>query len=110
MKKFLALSIVLMLAVPAMGYAGSATSRWDLTIGGMVKVDVSYADQSSNQDLKLAERESGPAATSSRDKYGARAGELVKPGSTFPSRGLTRGAPRPLPSSNLISGACRQMP
>ena len=61
----------MLLAIPAMSYAGSATSRWDLTIGGMVKVDVSYADQSSNQDLKVAERESGAGATSSRDKYGA---------------------------------------
>jgi hypothetical protein len=57
MKKLIALGVALMLAIPAMSYAGSATSRWDLTIGGMVQVDVSYADQSANQDLRIAERE-----------------------------------------------------
>jgi hypothetical protein len=71
MKKLVILCVATMLAIPAMGYAGSATSRWDLTIGGFVKVDVSYADQSSNQDVTFAERQSGPAATSSRDKYSA---------------------------------------
>ena len=70
MKKVVILFIAVMLALPVMSYAGSATSRWDLTIGGMVKLDYFYADQSSNQDITYAERKSA-ANTSSRDKYGA---------------------------------------
>jgi len=71
MKKVVILFIAVMLALPAMSYAGSATSRWDLTIGGMVKVDYFYADQSSNQDITYAERQATGINTSSRDKYGA---------------------------------------
>jgi len=70
MKKVVVLFVAVMLALPAMSYAGSATSRWDLTIGGMVKMDIMYGDQSSNQDITYAERESA-TNTSSRDKYGA---------------------------------------
>ncbi len=71
MKKFIVLSVVAMLAIPAMSYAGSATSRWDLTIGGMVKVDYFYADQSMNQDMYNAERQAAGNVSSSRDKYGS---------------------------------------
>jgi hypothetical protein len=71
MKKFVVLFVAVMLALPAMSYAGSATSRWDLTIGGMVKVDIGYVDQSVNQDYIVAERQAGNNNTSSRDKYGA---------------------------------------
>lgn len=70
MKKVVILFVAVMLALPAMSYAGSATSRWDLTIGGMVKMDIMYGDQSSNQDITYAERESA-GNVSSRDKYGA---------------------------------------
>ncbi len=76
MKKFVILFVAVMLALPAMSYAGSATSRWDLTIGGMVKIDIGYVDQSVNQDYITAERQatgnaSAPYNSSSRDKYGA---------------------------------------
>ncbi len=70
MKKFLVLFVALMLALPAMSYAGSATSRWDLSIGGMVKLDLMYADQAVTPELTFAERQSG-SIDSSRDKYGA---------------------------------------
>ena len=70
MKRFLALCLVMLLAVPAMSYAGSATSRWDLSIGGMVQMDLAYASQSVNQNATVAERSSG-ITTSSRDKYSA---------------------------------------
>ncbi len=69
-KKLLVLYILILLAVPALGYAGSATSRWDLTIGGRVQLDVAWASQSVNQDVTYAERSSG-ITTSSRDKYNA---------------------------------------
>jgi len=81
MKKFVLLSIAVMLALPALSYAGSATSRWDLSIGGMVKVDVAYANQSVSQDVTYAERQAATTFnpitgvrldnTSSRDKYGS---------------------------------------
>lgn len=45
MKKVLLLALVLLLAIPAVSFAGSATSRWDLTIGGYVKVDAGYTSQ-----------------------------------------------------------------
>ena len=45
MKKVLLFALVLLLAIPALSFAGSATSRWDLTIGGYVKVDAGYANQ-----------------------------------------------------------------
>ena len=38
--------LALFLAVPAISYAGSATSRWDLTIGGQIKFDVGWSDYS----------------------------------------------------------------
>jgi hypothetical protein len=71
MKKFVVLFVAVMLALPAISFAGSATSRWDLTIGGMVKVDIGYVDQSVDQDYIVAERQAGNNNTSSRDKYGA---------------------------------------
>jgi hypothetical protein len=40
MKKALIVFVALMLALPAVSFAGSATSRWDMTIGGMVKLDI----------------------------------------------------------------------
>ena len=43
MKKILVIMIALFLAIPAISYAGSATSRWDLTIGGNVKFDVGWS-------------------------------------------------------------------
>lgn len=45
MKKVLIVVFALLLALPAVSFAGSATSRWDLTIGGYVKVDVGYVNQ-----------------------------------------------------------------
>ena len=57
MKTFAVLCVAAMLAIPVSGHAGSATSRWDLTIGGMVKIDIGYVDQSVNQDYITAERQ-----------------------------------------------------
>ena len=45
MKRFFVIALALLLAVPAISYAGSATSRWDLAIGGYVKVDFGYSDE-----------------------------------------------------------------
>jgi hypothetical protein len=45
MKKVLIILFALLLALPALSFAGSATSEWNLTIGGFVKVDAGYATQ-----------------------------------------------------------------
>jgi hypothetical protein len=42
MKKVLILVCALLLALPAAGFAGSASSLWDLTIGGNVKFDLGW--------------------------------------------------------------------
>ncbi len=70
MKNFLIACLAVVFAMPAVSYAGNATSRWDLTIGGMVQMDLAWASQSVNQDVTVAERSSG-IATSSRDNYNA---------------------------------------
>ena len=43
MKKVLILVCALLLALPAAGFAGSASSLWDLTIGGNIKFDLGWA-------------------------------------------------------------------
>jgi len=45
MKKLILVLLVLFLAVPALSNAGTATSRWDLTIGGWVKFDATYSNR-----------------------------------------------------------------
>jgi hypothetical protein len=70
MKKLIILAVAGLLAFPVMSYAGSATSRWDLTIGGYVKMDLVWADQYANPDITFAARNSG-TSTSSQDKYNA---------------------------------------
>jgi len=45
MKKVLIIAVALLMALPAVSFAGSATSRWDLTIGGFVKIDAGYTNQ-----------------------------------------------------------------
>lgn len=60
MKKFFVVLLALFIAVPAISYAGSVTSRYDVTIGGYVKFDVGYQSQSiSGIDYRIAARESG---------------------------------------------------
>jgi hypothetical protein len=54
MKKALLVAIALLLAVPAVTFAGSATSRWDMTLGGYVKMDVVYADKAVGVDNRVS--------------------------------------------------------
>ena len=62
MKKTVIVLLALFLALPAVSFAGSATSRWDMTIGGYVKFDMGWGSQSQGQDAFLAQR-AGYAAT-----------------------------------------------
>ena len=57
MKKSVIVLLALLLALPAVSFAGSATSRWDMTIGGYVKFDMGWGSQSQGQDASLALRQ-----------------------------------------------------
>lgn len=70
MKKFIVVALALFLAIPAMSYAGSATSRWDVTIGGYVKFDMGYSFQAQGADYFRADRESYGAYENFADEYG----------------------------------------
>jgi hypothetical protein len=59
MKVRLAALVVLLLGLPALSFAGSATSRWDLSIGGYVKFDIGWADQAVGPDYTFPRRDSG---------------------------------------------------
>jgi len=76
MKKTLVIMLALFLAIPAISYAGSATSRWDLTIGGNIKFDVGWSDQSGAQSGNdmwaegVADRNPASGNTQLYNKYG----------------------------------------
>jgi len=57
MKKYLVILLALFLAVPAVSYAGSVTSKYDVTIGGYIKFDVAYADQNVSYDYRAPQRD-----------------------------------------------------
>jgi hypothetical protein len=44
MKKIILIVLAVCLAMPAISFAGTATSRWDLTIGGTVKFTAGWSD------------------------------------------------------------------
>jgi len=48
MKKLVIVAIAVLLALPVVSHAGSATSMWDLTIGGYVGVFAQFSDQETN--------------------------------------------------------------
>ena len=70
MKKFIVIALALFLAIPAISFAGSATSRWDLTIGGYIKADFGYAFQGQGADYYKAERGSKGVYDNLADEYG----------------------------------------
>ena len=54
MKKVVVFFVAVLLALPAISFAGSATSRWDMTLGGFVKFDLVYADKAVGTDNRLS--------------------------------------------------------
>ncbi len=70
MKKSIYVLLALLLAFPALSFAGSATSRWDLTIGGYVKFDMGYNTQGQGQDIITAARSGYGAYSNVNDQYG----------------------------------------
>ncbi len=69
MKKLFFILLTLILISPTVTYAGSATSRYDVTIGGYVKFDFGYATQNTNSDAATAYRESTVKRLSINDEY-----------------------------------------
>jgi hypothetical protein len=59
MKKLVIVAIAVLLALPVMSYAGSATSKWDMTIGGFVNVHFAWADQDVGSGFKTVVRDNG---------------------------------------------------
>jgi hypothetical protein len=70
MKKFIVIALALFLAIPAISFAGSATSRWDVTIGGYIKADFGYAFQGQGADYAVASRGSYGSFDNQADEYG----------------------------------------
>ncbi len=62
MKKLVIIALALFLALPVVSFAGSATSRWDMTIGGYVKADMGWADSGFGLDSNNATRKGLPGA------------------------------------------------
>jgi len=77
MKKTLVIMLALFLAIPAISYAGSATSRWDLTIGGNIKFDMGWSDQSGGESGNamwtggIPDRNPASGVNTFYNKYGA---------------------------------------
>jgi hypothetical protein len=71
MKKFVVVLLALFLAVPAVTYAGSVTSKYDVTIGGYVKMDLGWQNQNLGPDYSAASRGSLPNNQNLLDQYGS---------------------------------------
>ncbi len=80
MKKLALLVLSLFLIIPALGNAGSVTSRYDVTFGGFVKYDVGWSSQNDDSDPSVASRRSGADYSVLKDEYS----------NTFMSGGSTR--------------------
>jgi hypothetical protein len=71
MKKIFVIMIALLLAAPAMSFAGSATSRFDMTIGGNVNFNFGYQTKNLPADsIHAPMRESSATATNINAEYG----------------------------------------
>jgi len=70
MKKVIVVMLALFLAVPALSFAGSATSRFDLTVGGAVSLNFGYMTRNSNDAPFVAPRDNGPANKNLAAEYG----------------------------------------
>ncbi len=70
MKKAVIAAFAIFLMLPAAVFAGSVTSRWDMTIGGYVKFDFGYADNGVGADYTTAPRGSISQNQTLNDQYG----------------------------------------
>lgn len=70
MKKIGIIVLALLLALPVLSYAGSATSKWDLVVGGRVKVDMGYNTQAQGPAVAYAQPGSKGANDWANDETG----------------------------------------
>ena len=73
-------AIALLAATPAIAKAGDVTSKFDVTIGGFVKMDMGYSTQNSHADPSIAKPDSSSVRENLYDEYG----------NTFMTSGETR--------------------
>ena len=71
MKKIFVVIFALLLAVPAIAYAGSVTSKYDVTLGGFVKMDLGWQNQNLGPDYSVATRGSLSNNQNLLDEYGS---------------------------------------
>jgi hypothetical protein len=69
MKRFIVLAVAALFILRAVSHAGSATSRWDLTLGGFIKFDTGYATQGVNADYNKAAQGSYGIYEGREDEY-----------------------------------------
>jgi len=88
MKKIFVLALALCLAVPALSYAGNATSRFDLNIGGTLKVDFGWSDDYAGPGtLQTGGLPARDVKNTSADKYGQQLWGAGESGLNFFVRG-----------------------
>lgn len=87
MKKALIFFVAALLAFPAVCFAGSATSRWDMTLGGFVKFDLVYADKAVGTDNRVSPVDS----KGGRDRAGDSTGNLTWSGAETRLNWLVKG-------------------
>jgi hypothetical protein len=89
MKKGILIVLAILLAMPAISFAGSATSRWDLTIGGTVKATVGWADYTAGDQNAggTAPRGDRSGYSTIGNKYGSQIWSGGETGLNFAVRG-----------------------
>jgi hypothetical protein len=90
MKKLIVLMLALCLAVPAISHAGTATSRWDLMIGGTIKMDMGWVDSKGTGDLStsgVVARDDREGFRTPNNKYGNQIWGSAESGFNFFVRG-----------------------
>ena len=70
MKKIVFAVLAALLFMPVVSHAGDVTSRYDVTFGGYIKMDLGYATQNSSADRGYAWRSSSSTMQSLNDEYG----------------------------------------
>lgn len=87
MKKIFVVALALCLAVPAISYAGNATSRFDIIIGGNVKIDIGYSNQGNTLLAAGGSVQSRDGGGTVKEDYGSQLTGAGETGLNFLVRG-----------------------
>jgi len=71
MKRIFVAVLAMLFALPAITQAGSVTSKYDVNIGGYVKMDLGWQNQDLGPDVRAAVRGSLPGNQNQLDEYGS---------------------------------------